>query len=82
MSAQLAGICCGNRSLKTWDPQRYGPLLHPGDDFSYDIFSQAIEALRDPAHNGTSGGRRVDAGGETRTEKARKARAEDTTGVA
>jgi hypothetical protein len=60
VSAQLAGICCSNRSLKIWDPQRYGPLLHPSDNFSYDIFSQAIEALRDPAHNGTSGGRRVD----------------------
>ena len=54
VSAQLVGVCCGPASLKTWDPQRYGSLLHPGDDFSYDIFSQAIEALRDPAHNGTT----------------------------
>jgi Alpha/beta hydrolase domain len=53
VSAQLAGICCaGPGTLKVWDPQRYGSLVHPGDLFSYDIFSQAIEALRDPAHNG------------------------------
>jgi hypothetical protein len=28
---------------------RYGSLVHPGDSFSYDIFSQAGEAVRDPA---------------------------------
>src|SRR5215212_1252003 len=55
VSAQLVGVCCGNGSLKGWDPQRYGPLIHPGDDFSYDIFSQATEAVRDPAHNGPPG---------------------------
>jgi hypothetical protein len=26
--------------LKIWDPQRYGSLAHPGDEFSYDIYSQ------------------------------------------
>ena len=30
------------------DPQRYGKLVHPGDDYSYDIFAQAAEALRHP----------------------------------
>ncbi|MGH7896545.1 MAG: alpha/beta hydrolase domain-containing protein, partial [Candidatus Binatia bacterium] len=54
VSAQLAGICCGPLSLKIWDPVRYAPLVHPGDDFSFDIFSQAIQALRTPAHNGTT----------------------------
>ena len=28
-------------------PVRYGALSHPGDSFSYDIFSQAGQALRD-----------------------------------
>jgi Alpha/beta hydrolase domain len=56
VSAQLAGICCaGPGTLKVWDPQRYGSLVHPGDTFSHDIFSQAIQALRDPAHNGPPG---------------------------
>jgi hypothetical protein len=54
VSAQLAGVCCGPTTLKGWDPQRYAALQHPGDQFSYDIFSQAIRALRDPAHNGTT----------------------------
>jgi hypothetical protein len=54
VSAQMVGVCCGPASLKGWDQQRYGSLLHPGDDFSFDIFSQSIEALRDPAHNGTT----------------------------
>jgi len=31
--------------LPAWDPQRYGSLHHPGDAFSYDIFSQAARAL-------------------------------------
>jgi hypothetical protein len=54
VSAQLAGVCCGPTTLKGWDPRRYAALAHPGDPFSYDVFSQAIQALRDPAHNGTS----------------------------
>lgn len=31
--------------LKTWDPERYGDLSHPGDEFSYDIFSQAARTV-------------------------------------
>jgi Alpha/beta hydrolase domain len=51
VDAQLAGICCGPTSLKLWDPDRYAPLVHPGDEFAYDIFSQAIRALRHPSEN-------------------------------
>jgi hypothetical protein len=29
------------------DPARYGSLSHPGDSFSYDIFSQAAQAVRE-----------------------------------
>src|SRR5438067_1007709 len=54
VSAQLAGVCCGPTTLKGWDPERYATLVHPGDEFSFDIFSQAIEALRRPASNGTT----------------------------
>ena len=62
VSAQVAGICCGPTTLKGWDPTRYAPLLHPGDPFSHDIFSQAIRALRAPGRNLPAGplGRRVD----------------------
>lgn len=54
VSAQKAGIDGGggfsvvNLPLKKFDPKRYGTLLHPGDAFSYDIFSQAAQAVRHP----------------------------------
>ncbi len=34
--------------LKSFDPVRYGTLVHPGDSFSYDIYSQAAQAIRNP----------------------------------
>jgi hypothetical protein len=36
------------QALKEWDPERYGDLSHPGDPYSYDIFSQAAQAVRRP----------------------------------
>lgn len=36
-------------SLKSINPTRYAALEHPGDTFSYDMFSQVAEALRHPA---------------------------------
>jgi hypothetical protein len=47
VSAQKVGV----DALKGTDPQRgdavrYASLSHPGDDYSYDIFSQAGQALR------------------------------------
>jgi hypothetical protein len=52
VSAQQVGVCCGHGSLTMWDRERYGSLSHPGDDFSWDIFSQATQALREPGQNG------------------------------
>lgn len=58
VSAQAAGI--GPRqgpgpipglpdiTLKGNNPMRYGSLNHPGDSFSYDMFSQVGQALRSP----------------------------------
>jgi hypothetical protein len=34
------------RGIRTIDPERYGDLEHPGDDFAYDIYSQVGRALR------------------------------------
>ena len=54
VSAQLVGIEGSDRGLplplylKAVDPARYGSLVHPGDSFSYDIFSQVAQALRNP----------------------------------
>lgn len=33
------------QGLKTWDPVRYGSLVHPGDAYSYSIFTQAARVL-------------------------------------
>ena len=41
VSAQQTGV----RALATTDPQRYGSLDHPGDPYSFDIFTQARRAL-------------------------------------
>lgn len=35
-----------NLSLKGADPERYESLVHPGDSFSYDMYSQVGQALR------------------------------------
>jgi hypothetical protein len=42
----------GTTGLTAWDPERYGSLHHPGDEYSYDIFSQCartVGADRTPA---------------------------------
>ena len=48
LSAQAAGHCCAPLTLKVMDPPRYAPLSHPGDDFSFDILSQTVQALKHP----------------------------------
>ncbi|MFI6279770.1 alpha/beta hydrolase domain-containing protein [Streptomyces sp. NPDC050988] len=45
VSAQATGAT----ATETADPVRYEALSHPGDSYSYDIFSQAGEAVRDSA---------------------------------
>jgi hypothetical protein len=55
VSAQAVGVEGGGLSLgagpgavplKQFDPERYGSLKHPGDDYSFDIYSQAARAIR------------------------------------
>jgi hypothetical protein len=48
VSAQRAGVTY----VQTWDPTRYATLSHPGDDWAKDIFSQAMQSLREPGSNG------------------------------
>ena len=53
VSAQVDGIegragGIGSLYLKAVDPVRYGPLSHPGDTFSYDMFAQVAQAIRNP----------------------------------
>jgi hypothetical protein len=55
VSAQAAGIDGGGYNLtglslylKALNPQRYSSLLHPGDTYSFDMFSQAAQAVLYP----------------------------------
>jgi hypothetical protein len=52
VSAQIAGIEGSDNgfplSLKEVNPERYGSLSHPGDSFSYEMYSQAAQAIRNP----------------------------------
>ncbi|MFC4910534.1 alpha/beta hydrolase domain-containing protein [Actinomadura gamaensis] len=62
VSAQAVGVNGGLgdvKGLKGWDPARYGSLVHPGDAYSYDIFSQAGRALRHPAGPDPLGGLKI-----------------------
>jgi len=49
VSAQRAGHSgfpgAESVALKGWDPERYATLDHPGDDFSFDIFTQAARVV-------------------------------------
>jgi len=63
VSAQLVGVEGGggiipglNLGLKTVDEERYGTLMHPGDSFSYDMFSQAAQAVLSPGAIDVLGG--------------------------
>jgi hypothetical protein len=51
VSAQRVGIEGGGMmpglGLKQAAPDRYGALTHPGDAFSFDVFTQVVRAVRD-----------------------------------
>ncbi|MBW8487502.1 alpha/beta hydrolase domain-containing protein [Actinomadura parmotrematis] len=62
VSAQSVGVNGGLgdiKGLKGWDPARYGSLVHPGDAYAYDIFSQAGQALRTPDGPDPLGGLKI-----------------------
>jgi hypothetical protein len=59
-SAQKAGIdggglIEGQNHIKVLDPDRYGTLNHPGDAYSYDMFSQIGRIFRDSSQGGPLG---------------------------
>jgi hypothetical protein len=55
----LGDMAGAGTGLKAQDPERYGDLSHPGDAFSYDIYTQVARALREPSE-GSGGGDAVD----------------------
>lgn len=76
VSAQEAGIenpagPFGLAGLRAHNPARYGTLDHPGDAYSYDIFTQVARALRatgpDDLLGGLGGSRRILANGESQS---------------
>ncbi len=78
VSAQLVGVEGGEgiipglpaTGLKTADPERYGSLSHPGDSFSYDMYSQVGAALRQSGDIDPLGGltpERIIAAGESQS---------------
>jgi hypothetical protein len=48
VSAQWVGVASPSGGLKSVDPARYASLQHPGDAYSYDIFSQVGAAIVRP----------------------------------
>lgn len=63
VSAQRVGIEGGKNilsipdmSLKKTNPQRYGQLHHPGDAYSFNIFSQAARLVKKPGASALLGG--------------------------
>ncbi|HXQ43165.1 MAG TPA: alpha/beta hydrolase domain-containing protein [Acidimicrobiales bacterium] len=65
VSAQALGVNggtgvlgAGGAGLKKTNPPRYGTLRHPGDAYSYDIFSQAAQAIRHRGRVSVLGGLR------------------------
>ena len=73
VSAQKVGVEGGQSlggagmPLKKQNPARYATLAHPGDQFSFDIFSQAGEAVKSGKVLGPLKARRVLATGESQS---------------
>jgi hypothetical protein len=66
----IGGMSAMAAPLKKANPERYGSLSHPGDAFSYDIYSQAGRLLRQPKASGVLGPlvpKRIIAAGESQS---------------
>lgn len=61
----VAGIQAGG--LRGADPDRYADLTHPGDSYSYDIFTQSGRAVREAGVLGPLRPRRLIATGESQS---------------
>lgn len=59
VSAQAAGVDGTPLTPKQWDPVRYAPLSHPGDDYAFDMFAQIARAIREPGEVDAMGGLKV-----------------------
>ena len=63
----VAGAELEGEGLRKIDPNRYGSLQHPGDGFSFDIFTQVAQAMRGGAAIGGLQPQRLIAAGESQS---------------
>ena len=61
------GAEAAGKGLKAIDPARYGSLDHPGDGFSFDIYTQVARAVRSGSRMGNLHPRRLIAAGESQS---------------
>lgn len=47
VSTPVSEAAGAGKGLRALDPERYDDLRHPGDEYSYDIYTQAAAAVRD-----------------------------------
>lgn len=55
------------KGLKAIDPARYGSLVHPGDGYAFDIYTQVARAVREGAGRDGVKPKHVIAGGESQS---------------
>lgn len=60
VSAQRAGLCCTPLTPKVYDPVRYEPIDHPGDEYANSMFSQIARAFAEPGEVDPMGGLEVE----------------------
>jgi alpha/beta hydrolase family protein len=59
IGAQASGVNAPRTGLKAFDAERYGSLEHPGDAYSYEMFSQGVQAVVHPKGIDPLGGLRI-----------------------
>ncbi len=67
VKVDVAGAELAGKGLKSIDPARYGSLVHPGDGYSYDIFTQVARSIRAGDALGDLIAARVFAAGESQS---------------
>jgi Alpha/beta hydrolase domain len=63
----VPGADAAGKGLKAIDRARYGTLVHPGDGYSFDIFTQVARAVRTGAGLGSLQPKRLIAAGESQS---------------
>jgi hypothetical protein len=67
VTVNAPGSEAAGKGLKKIDPTRYGTLQHPGDGFSFDIFTQVARAIRAGAGMDGLRAKRIIAAGESQS---------------